>query len=85
MKKKIFCQNLVRNILWYLATELGENNPAVSDIKCVSSGLVWFSVANPGVSVSGGQFTVTLILKGASSKNLDNSNYRISNNFEVLL
>ena len=66
---KTFVQKFTNDILWYLATELGENNPAVSDIKCVSSGFVWFSVANPGVSVSGGQFTVTLMLKGASSKN----------------
>ena len=51
----------------YLATAWGWNKPADSDIKCVSSGLVLFSVANPGVSVSGGQFTVTFMLKGDSS------------------
>ena len=52
---------------YYLATAWGWNKPADSDIKCVSSGLVLFSVANPGVSVSGGQFTVTFMLKGDSS------------------
>ena len=51
-----------------LATTCGWNNPAVSDIKWVSSGFVLFSVANPGVSVSGGQFTVTLILNGTNSE-----------------
>ena len=52
----------------YLATIFGWNSPAVSEIKCVSSGFVSFSIANPGVSVSGGQFTVTLMLNGAISK-----------------
>ena len=63
---------------YYLATAWGWNKPADSDIKCVSSGLVLFSVANPGVSVSGGQFTVTFMLKGDSS---NEKNIQINRSF----
>ena len=68
----------------YLATTLGWNNPAVSDIKWVSSGFVLFSVSNPGVSVSGGQLTVTLILNGANSAS-KNIKFGVSTIFKILI
>ena len=46
----------------YFATDFGSKNPAPAEINLVSSGLVFNSSWNPGVSVSGGQLTDTLIL-----------------------
>ena len=52
----------------YLATCSGLKSPPPSHIRVVSSGFVACSVSNPGVSVSGGQLTETLIPNGLSSK-----------------
>ena len=52
----------------YLATCSGLKSPAPSLIRAVSSGFVACSVANPGVLVSGGQLTETLIPNGLNSK-----------------
>ena len=46
----------------YFATDFGSKNPAPAEINLVSSGLVFNSSWNPGVSVSGGQLTDTLTL-----------------------
>ena len=52
----------------YLATTSGSKGPAPSHIKAVSSGFVACSLANPGVFVSGGQLTETLMPNGLNSE-----------------
>ena len=52
-----------------LMTLLGSGDVTVTDGStvhriAVSGGLVWFSISNPGVSVSGGYNTEILILNG---------------------
>lgn len=50
-----------------LATTSGETKPADSDMSFVSRGFVCSSMANPGVSVSGGRHKVTDTLWGFTS------------------
>lgn len=52
---------VITNASWriLLPTSSGENNLDVSEINNVSKGLLLFSLANPGVSVSGGKANVT--------------------------
>ena len=52
----------------YLASCSGLKSPAPSHKRAVSSGFVACSVVNPGVSVSGGQLTETLIPNGLNSQ-----------------
>jgi len=47
-----------------LATASGDTSPEDWEISLVSIGLVFSSLANPGVSVSGGRHNVTDILYG---------------------
>jgi hypothetical protein len=54
----------------HLATISGWKSPADCEMSLVSSGLNLSSSFSPGVSVSGGQLTVTVMPKGATSEEL---------------